>query len=1003
MVTAATSLSKPHGYILGDEMGLGKTSQICETLKRLLEIEMKKNTVSAKNQNQKQLPSSSLQKLNNLVDSFKYLIIAPKSVLSTWVNEIQMVSNDRAPWFAESLYVCHAKLDTLEETMQNQGFDINDPSSLPKILLVKPGMIRKSGWCYVEKIKDAELKKKKDLAREKKEAKEKLKIERARIRTELRLARAQAKSKAKIKSKSKSFASKNDENSSSSGGGGESDSDCSDNDFNQKGEGEGEREGKEEEKKNNKNKNKNTNISNLSILTSLRRSTRNKTPIATLSKNNSDSDSSDGDGEEEGKNKNTSKKRKREEKENISNISNINKNENKNNKYKKTKLNSNESDDDDESECRSSSSLSSDSDSSEAEYIPWFYQKIWDAVIIDEAHDVLASGVKMTKKEKMVENWATKLPHCVFHLKYKIGFPVTGTPLRNSISDLVSIAKFLLTPTIDPLKDLKTWSIKPRERLVNFAKKYLIRHTDKILNLPPLNKHIINSQMSELQKKNALTDMHTCLGLFKKLEVSQGIKKSEISMAILGMIARLRLNNTSPYLLKPRSVNKENDDSSDFDVNVKKRNTKVSVKVNSQRKKTMMTLDDSENDDNDNENNNDEEENKNKDEDDTDDNDNSITSRLRKSTKSQRKKDNDDNNNNNNSKTSKIKKRKTISKKEIIIPWAKIEPHIILANSPKLAQVVNFIKEKERLNEIRSKNNNEKCIQTLIFSFSVQTLELLQHLLTTKIKGYDKPILDSEPLIFCGETSVESRDMMVKLFQSGHERILLLSSKAGGLGITLTAATEVILLDPWWHPFAEFQNVKRAHRKGQTEPVNMYRLIMDQEESIDAWMLGMQKHKLEEASVAIPDFHRYSDCFIQNGNKLNLFEEFRLWIEQCCKKYDISTSELKMKVNKSSAKSSSASNVKKEKDKDQNNQEKEKEKEKVKSKLQQQKEEPPKTKTKVKEEAVVVQIPTLASSKFKLVNLNEVVVFKEDEWKCPICTLINKNSINVCDACGFTI
>ena len=58
--------------------------------------------------------------------------------------------------------------------------------------------------------------------------------------------------------------------------------------------------------------------------------------------------------------------------------------------------------------------------------------------------------------------------------------------------------------------------------------------------------------------------------------------------------------------------------------------------------------------------------------------------------------------------------------------------------------------------------------------------------------------------------------------------------KAGGVGLNLTAASEVILLDPWWNPAVEDQAADRAHRIGQHEAVTVYRLVSRQtvEESI---------------------------------------------------------------------------------------------------------------------------------------------------------------------------
>ena len=62
-------------------------------------------------------------------------------------------------------------------------------------------------------------------------------------------------------------------------------------------------------------------------------------------------------------------------------------------------------------------------------------------------------------------------------------------------------------------------------------------------------------------------------------------------------------------------------------------------------------------------------------------------------------------------------------------------------------------------------------------------------------------------------------------FQSGDGDLFLISLKAGGLGLNLTAADYVIHMDPWWNPAVEDQASNRAHRIGQQRPVTVYRLV----------------------------------------------------------------------------------------------------------------------------------------------------------------------------------
>ena len=73
--------------------------------------------------------------------------------------------------------------------------------------------------------------------------------------------------------------------------------------------------------------------------------------------------------------------------------------------------------------------------------------------------------------------------------------------------------------------------------------------------------------------------------------------------------------------------------------------------------------------------------------------------------------------------------------------------------------------------------------------------------------------------------SSRNRTQLVERFQSGEAPLFLISLKAGGVGLNLTAADTVIHYDPWWNPATEAQATDRAHRIGQTQPVFVYKLI----------------------------------------------------------------------------------------------------------------------------------------------------------------------------------
>jgi SNF2 family DNA or RNA helicase len=90
---------------------------------------------------------------------------------------------------------------------------------------------------------------------------------------------------------------------------------------------------------------------------------------------------------------------------------------------------------------------------------------------------------------------------------------------------------------------------------------------------------------------------------------------------------------------------------------------------------------------------------------------------------------------------------------------------------------------------------------------------------------------------------------MVDFFQAGRVPVLLLSLKAGGVGLNLTKATHVVHYDRWWNPAVEDQATDRAHRIGQTRPVQVHRLIAEGTLEDHIATLIERKRSLAEAVV----------------------------------------------------------------------------------------------------------------------------------------------------------
>jgi SNF2 family DNA or RNA helicase len=77
----------------------------------------------------------------------------------------------------------------------------------------------------------------------------------------------------------------------------------------------------------------------------------------------------------------------------------------------------------------------------------------------------------------------------------------------------------------------------------------------------------------------------------------------------------------------------------------------------------------------------------------------------------------------------------------------------------------------------------------------------------------------------------------------------LISLRAGGVGLNLTAADHVFLLDPWWNPAVEDQAADRAHRIGQERPVLVHRLVA--QDTVEERILALQESKRAIASAAL--------------------------------------------------------------------------------------------------------------------------------------------------------
>ncbi|OHD18255.1 MAG: hypothetical protein A2086_04055 [Spirochaetes bacterium GWD1_27_9] len=166
---------------------------------------------------------------------------------------------------------------------------------------------------------------------------------------------------------------------------------------------------------------------------------------------------------------------------------------------------------------------------------------------------------------------------------------------------------------------------------------------------------------------------------------------------------------------------------------------------------------------------------------------------------------------------------------------------------------VKFETMKKMLDEILQEEH-----KILIFSQFVQSLKIIEEDIKKTKRKYS--YIDG---------SVKHRDKQIKQFQDDKDtNVFLLSLKAGGVGINLTAADYVFLFDPWWNPAVERQAVDRSHRIGQTKKVIVYKFIV--KNTVEEKILKLQESKKELVSQLITEEASFFKS-LSKSDIINLF------------------------------------------------------------------------------------------------------------------------------------
>ncbi|OAY75863.1 putative SWI/SNF-related matrix-associated actin-dependent regulator of chromatin subfamily A member 3-like 3, partial [Ananas comosus] len=133
--------------------------------------------------------------------------------------------------------------------------------------------------------------------------------------------------------------------------------------------------------------------------------------------------------------------------------------------------------------------------------------------------------------------------------------------------------------------------------------------------------------------------------------------------------------------------------------------------------------------------------------------------------------------------------------------------------------------------------------KSIVFSQWTAFLDLLEIPLRTRGIGF---------LRFDGKLSQKQREKVLKEFsENGDKLVLLMSLKAGGVGLNLTAASNVFLMDPWWNPAVEEQAIMRIHRIGQKRQVRVRRFIV--KDTVEERMQQVQARKQRMIAGALTD------------------------------------------------------------------------------------------------------------------------------------------------------
>jgi len=163
---------------------------------------------------------------------------------------------------------------------------------------------------------------------------------------------------------------------------------------------------------------------------------------------------------------------------------------------------------------------------------------------------------------------------------------------------------------------------------------------------------------------------------------------------------------------------------------------------------------------------------------------------------------------------------------------------LVITKILRLRQYCNKGVKERKVQEILSRTNDGE--KTIIFSQFVETLENLREVL-----------VDYEPLMYHGGMNAAQKEAVIREFAAGSSKVLLMSLKAGGVGLNMTMANHVIMYEPWWNVSIEEQAWARVHRLGQTKSVKIHRFKVVS--TIEEWLHLLQEEKKAQSMILESD------------------------------------------------------------------------------------------------------------------------------------------------------